>query len=109
MAKRSFQDILMDAGVDVRSYSGRGMYGRECLGVDIDRGSSFLDKLADVLESATEDEIQTIADGIRDSRQDTMGLGSIIYWPNVKWEDDPSEDEEEDNNEDEADDDLGDL
>jgi hypothetical protein len=82
---RTFQEILTDAGVDTRGYSGRGMFGRVCLGVETREGESFLDILASVLEDLDGDEILTVADGIRGCREDSMGLGGIVYWPNTPW------------------------
>lgn len=54
-------------------YSGRGMYGTECIGVE---GDTY--------------DIQGATGALRkilgNNRQDSMGLGSIIYWPSVSME-----------------------
>lgn len=42
------------------NYSGRAMYGKKCPAVDLDRGQSF---------------------SFPKARQDSMGLGSVIYLP----------------------------
>lgn len=60
---------LRSEGLRPRSYSGRGMFGKECVGVSIDR----LDDL----------------DGLplKGVRTDSLGLGLIAYWPHLTWTD----------------------
>lgn len=60
-------DAIKAAGLRPRSYSGRGMFGRHCVGVS--------------LRSISE------ADGLplRGSATDSLGLGIILYWPGAKW------------------------
>lgn len=67
---------LINEGLDPRAYSGRGMFGKECVGVSVDHPGEY-----------------TLPKGYR---MDTLGLGYIVYWPSVKWEgdDDYEEDEE---------------
>lgn len=93
-------------GVTVRSYSGRGMYGKECLGFSIDGRTSaaqFAFKLAIELTAAGEEfAIDDLLD--RGWSQDSMGMGTIVYVPGFKWEE-PSEDEE-DVHDDDADNEL---
>jgi hypothetical protein len=57
---------LRAAGHEVRSYSGRGMYGRECVGVSLSRG-------------------ERLTVGHRTASYDALGLGSIAYWPSAVW------------------------
>ena len=54
-------------------YSGRNMYGQVCVGVE---GDSY-----DV-DGAT-GELRKI---LGENRQDSMGLGKIIYWPSITME-----------------------
>jgi len=55
-----------------RSYSGRGMYGKECLAVTSDC-----------------DEAEFIYDcGARGApcpKTDSMGKGTVFYWPSIRW------------------------
>jgi hypothetical protein len=81
-----------------RSYSGRGMYGKQCVGVTLDGdGSSF--QLGAAVSAAffdlDEDEaLDNIADLARlRVCEDSMGRGVIVYWPSVEW---PADVEEED-------------
>jgi len=94
-AKRLIQAIE-DAEFTPRSYSGRGMYGRTCVGFTAD-GSPF--QAAVALSLALQDdglipELESLH-----SATDAMGFGIIIYFPGVPW---PDEDEDEDEDEDAA-------
>lgn len=65
----ALQDIAQQNDGRLRSYSGRGMYGAQCLGVTTEYPNS-------VIEDAG-------AAGIKGARQDSMGLKTIVYWPNI--------------------------
>lgn len=54
----------------VRSYSGRCMYGRECLAIVCDHAT-------DCIEAAA-------AEGFRGASQDSLGLRVIVYWPRME-------------------------
>lgn len=54
-------------GFRPRSYSGRGMYGAECVGVSLDSPGD--------LDS----------EGLPRATQDSLGRGVILYWPGAKW------------------------
>ena len=85
------QGLLTDIdGADLRSYSGRGMYGKQCLGID-------MESMADAVRFAlmVEDEDLTVA--LSNPCFDSMGLGIIVYFPNVEAPEgiDDEDDEEE--------------
>lgn len=65
----ALQDIAQQNDGRLRSYSGRGMYGERCLGITTKQPNS-------VIEDAG-------AAGIKGARQDSMGLSTIVYWPNI--------------------------
>lgn len=92
--KHVLQEIL-EGEFEVRSYSGRGMYGRECLGVDVGRGE-LGELLAVVVENVEEDDRYEVAQVLRGMATDSMGLGMIVYFPGVPFFDDGSDDDEED-------------
>ncbi|MHB8407832.1 MAG: hypothetical protein ACYDHY_06915 [Acidiferrobacterales bacterium] len=94
----TLQEIIEEAGYETRSYSGRGMYGRSCLGVTIDRDHDLMDFIADVLEHASESEdisLSELADSFRGAKTDSMGLGTILYFPDVAHQDEPAEEGDE--------------
>ena len=51
-------------------YSGRGMYGKQC-------ASIYCSDATECIEAAAER-------GIKGARQDNMGLGWVVYWPNIQ-------------------------
>lgn len=61
-------------------YSGRGMYGDECIGIDLASVSDFSTILLNVA-----DEDREFARSLADRQQsDSMGLGVIIYFPGLQ-------------------------
>lgn len=54
----------------VRSYSGRCMYGRECLAIVCDDSTQCIEEAA--------------AEGFRGANQDSLGMRSIVYWPRME-------------------------
>lgn len=88
----NFQELLENAGYETRSYSGRGMFGKQCLAISTD--DSPFDVAANLLEtsirsievSEVEFDQQHFADILRQTRSDSMGLGSVYYWPSETYE-----------------------
>jgi hypothetical protein len=100
--------LIEEAGYEARSYSGRGMYGRQCVGAELERSMSAftfaLELTRAALDSATSEdpagEVYELIDQLTQLRtsSDSMGLDTILYFPDVKWEkpeDDTDEDDEE--------------
>jgi hypothetical protein len=100
----------------IRSYSGRGMFGATCVAVTLDRDSiSQCELIARVVAAAAYDGAEKaeeegdfaaegvssntmdIVDAMRNTSTDSMGLGTVIYWPNVPYVagEETSEDEDE--------------
>lgn len=115
MSKHALQLLLenTDHADRLRSYSGRSMYGRECLGVTT---HSMGDLIADVMVAAadwTQDEPDgdraagDAAEAFRQMRTDSMGHDTIVYFPGVPFTDDDSSDDEEDDEDDEDEPNLG--
>jgi hypothetical protein len=81
MDYKTLIDILENAGFEPRSYSGRGMSGRQCVGVtvpDVKAAYGLLIRECDYGSDA--------ADLIDAAREDNMGRSFILYWPRVAWE-----------------------
>lgn len=100
MDAKAFKDLCDNTGIEVRSYSGRGMYGRKCLGIDTD---DVMGTIADLIEAAVDFHNRPVAynmlaEALRSSRQDSMGLGVIIYFPSIAWEDSWDDDSAEEYN-----------
>ena len=71
---KAFIDALQDAGYEPKSYSGRGMYGKECVSLKEDDVS-----LWDVARALPEDM------NVPSPRTDSLGLGIVLYWPDYEW------------------------
>ena len=80
---QKFIEALEEAGYEVTSYSGRGMYGKECVSI---HGDVTAWELARALwfNNFDEDDLD-----IPEPRQDQMVLGIVLYWPSFEW---PQED-----------------
>lgn len=79
------KEIFNDIDYEIRSYSGRGMYGSHCLAVECDNPSGLI---AEVFLHLAEnrvpyDKLVQVAEALKDSRTDSMGTSSIVYWPNI--------------------------
>ncbi|HNT78169.1 MAG TPA: hypothetical protein PKH77_24410 [Anaerolineae bacterium] len=83
--------------VRVRSYSGRSMYGRECVGAVIGRHDSQAYLAALTMLYADDEEREELSNLWRDVCSDSMGMGTVIYFPSVDWPEDAvvSEDNDE--------------
>ena len=71
--KESLLSIIESLNLTSRPYSGRGMNGRECIGIPCDNTSDVIIKLARCSEIP-----QKFLDNIR---FDSLGLRYIVYFP----------------------------
>lgn len=85
----AFFNLLVRADLEPQSYSGRGMDGRRCLSIYLHDGNNHLRVVADILDMRPEDvmDLGELARIFRNSREDGMGLGTVLYFPSVEWED----------------------
>ncbi len=95
MAKHILQEMLESAGYDCRSYSGRGMFGQTCLGVSCEIGELFQAILGEVNETNL-DSLWSLQKTFREMKTDSMGRGTIVYFPDVEFSDNNSEEEDSD-------------
>ena len=90
----SLQKVLTDLDYEVRSYSGRGMGGKQCLGVELPEGmfsfGAFVSKLIDKAFECGKYHIESddydwpsICEGINYFKTDDMGKGTILYFPGI--------------------------
>jgi hypothetical protein len=70
-------DALENSGYEWRAYSGRGMYGAQCVGVIVEDDSILWQMARDLID------IEIAA-----PRTDSMGRDIILYWPRFKIVDD---------------------
>lgn len=68
--RKTLEQVAEVVGGTLRDdYSGRGMFGKQCYGIDCDNWAECVEEAA-------------IA-GIRNAKYDQMGKGYIVYWPNT--------------------------
>lgn len=92
---------LRDVELKARSYSGRGMFGRKCVGVEIGRDVSTFQlaaAIAAALLDADAEEGPSDVEALARLRvsEDNMGLDTIVYFPQVEWPTDDLGDEDHD-------------
>lgn len=74
------QELLESIGLSPMAYSGRGMYGKECLAVVLTRGTygQVLQDLADALP-----DLGDLVKILRDMRMEALGHDTIAHWPEI--------------------------
>ena len=90
--KSEIQRVLEDNGYDTRSYSGRGMFGKSCLGCVVEKSTNLLE-----VGAALGEEGVTIP---HNTKMDSMGLGTIVYWPGVAYAEEEEDGEYADDDDD---------
>jgi hypothetical protein len=86
-----------DFNFKVHSYSGRFMYGKECLAITGEDIDVFELGIKVGQWGSENDCLEEIVDEVAYSstRQDNMGLGIVIYWTRIPFEKREEEEEEE--------------
>lgn len=93
-------DVLDGEGLTARSYSGRGMFGRSCVGVEVGRGVSAFQLAAAIAVALLDGDVDEGPSDVEDLArlrvcEDSMGLDSIVYFPQVEWPVAKEEDDED--------------
>ena len=81
------QEMLDALGYETRSYSGRVMFGKECLGVET---ANIQRLFQEILRLAiNEDAVSYLQDELvyEGARWDNLGKNWIVCWPDVEYED----------------------
>lgn len=87
-------NLIQAAGYEAYSYSGRGMPGRQCVGLTC---SDVNTAIADIFEAVLDvygqeyevlmDAHSALCDALRSSAQDSMGMDKVLYFKSVEWQD----------------------
>jgi hypothetical protein len=59
-----------DDSMSFYTYSGRGMYDKECVAIDTDYPNALIEQAA--------------SRGVMGARVDRMGRGYVVYWPSIQ-------------------------
>lgn len=70
----------------IMRYSGRAMYGAQCLAIDTDYPEETVmgvvyDLMADATEASSD--LARLLAVKHDVRTDSMGMGTVVYWPSI--------------------------
>lgn len=65
------------------NYSGRGMFGRKCLGVVVRSGDSFMDFLIELTKYLDEQGIEDMDCELESASYDDLGKDTIVYFPRI--------------------------
>lgn len=101
MELKQLSALIEAAGYDPYSYSGRGMFGRKCVGITCPDVNTAI---ADLFEAVFEVDIEDVdneeeeyearmsahnalCEAIRKSASDSMGLDKVLYFKSVEWQD----------------------
>jgi hypothetical protein len=84
------QSLVSDIDdAELRSYSGRNMYGKQCLGID-------MESMTDAFRFALSVQDSDLAYILSNPVFDNMGRGIIVYFPNVEAPEGIDNDEDDD-------------
>jgi hypothetical protein len=84
----TLQELIVEMGETPHPYSGRGMMGKECLGVTVEYMPQFLFDLGNAV-GVENSELYDCEQGIplpSIIRVDSMGLESVVYFPAIPFE-----------------------
>lgn len=96
--KSVLQTVLEDLPheVEVQSYSGRGMMGKQCLAVVLNRPLNLLPWLMEVAaHDLDDDQRDKLFRDLRWPEVDSMGFDKVVYWPRVEYVSGDTEREDE--------------
>ena len=85
--KSTLQRMIEKAGFQCRSYSGRGMFGKTCLAVEVDSLGVFFAELVLALDGSKAH--TEVFDGLTTMQTDSMGMGRVLYFSNLPYVGDP--------------------
>ena len=89
LSSLKFRNLLSGAGLDVHEYSGRYMFGVTCVSVHCDREADVPIAIAQALVDGyiDRDETDALIAAVRGSRSESLGKGTVVYFPEVPWVD----------------------
>lgn len=80
---KQFIEALEDANFEVKSYSGRGMFGKSCVSVSQRDGEGV--SAWEIARELFHENHDGAFENVPEPRQDSLGLGIVLYWPSYEW------------------------
>ena len=84
---RAVYDAAQNGDFEPFSYSGRNMYGKECIAVsvnDMDDALKVAWRILDFVPANIEPDVKSSSE-FHVMRVDNLGLGYVVYWPALEW------------------------
>lgn len=79
LTTKQLTDFIKSSGGEWRPYSGRGMCGEMCVGINTD---DVLALVADMMTTCSDiSQVEALALAIGSARIDTLGRGQVLYFP----------------------------
>ena len=75
-------EALEEGGWETRSYSGRNMYGKNCVSV---RDGDEKVSAWEIAKHLFSEEYDGEFDRVPEPQRDQLGLGIVLYWPRYEW------------------------
>lgn len=101
LAARELIDLIQSTEYRASRYSGRSMYGAECVSVTCEDEINLILDLITASAGEGESAILDVVDTLHGAKTDSMGRSVVVYWPKLPW---PADIEDEDDDEDEGED-----
>ena len=94
MKPKLLKALIEAAGYEAYAYSGRGMLGRQCVGLTCSDVNTAIADLFEAVFDANEQEEydarmsahSALCDALRSSAQDSMGFDRVLYFKSVEWQ-----------------------
>ncbi len=87
MKAETWINALRNEGHAPRAYSGRGMFGKQCVAITV---ADWALAAMDLSDSSLPKGGKTL---LRDARTDSMGKQTVVYWPDMEWPEDKAAEE----------------
>ena len=96
----NISEILVKAienmGYEADIYSGRSMYGKRCIAVNVENSGMFLvDLMAEVFDKIEGGSRERFVDALRNVKTDSMGHDEVVYWPRLEFPEEVETDSDE--------------
>jgi hypothetical protein len=88
LTQERLTELVLGTDLEIRSYSGRGMYGKQCVAVTGESVNSILSEMMENCDSGYE-----AAQLLRESSSDSKGRDVVVYWPRSRFEEEQDDGE----------------
>lgn len=80
---RNFCELHSDYNFYEDGYSGRGMFGKKCVGIVVREGGSYMQMLMELTRFLEQNDFDDIALELSTPAVDALGLDCIVYFPHI--------------------------